>query len=150
MWQCLSGFISHYPCESGDREKIQCNYEYGFTFMGNKGLFERILNNLVKNAFYQIHKNGCGEIFIKTDDGGEMNLLRVKDTAGGASPEIVNTLFEGFKTTKKEGTGVGLGFCKLTMESFGGDITCHSVEGDYIEFVLSFPKVINDESKAQT
>jgi PAS domain S-box-containing protein len=142
IWACLSGFTSHYPYENReDRQKIHCDYSYGFTFMGHKGLFERILSNLVKNAFYQIKKNGHGEIFLKTDDGGDMNLLRVKDTAGNASADVINTLFQGFKTTKVQGTGVGLGFCKLTMESFGGDISCHSVDGDCIEFVLSFPKV---------
>ena len=55
--------------------------------------------------------------------------------------EIISNLFEGFATTKKEGTGIGLAFCQFTMRSFGGDITAHCVDNDCIEFELSFPKV---------
>ena len=36
------------------------------------------------------------------------------------------------------GTGVGLAFCKTIMISYGGDIICNSIEGEYTEFVLSF------------
>lgn len=142
IWRCLNGFMSHYPFENSlERAKVHCSDKCAYSFMGNEALFERILSNLVKNALYQIKKNERGEIFITTEEGSDYNLLRVKDTAGGAPPKVVETIFEGYRTTKAEGTGVGLGFCKLTMQSFGGDITCHSVEGDYMEFVLSFPKL---------
>ena len=73
----------------------------------------------------------------------DFNLITVKDTAGGASPEVIDKLFSGYFTTKKNGTGIGLSFCKKTMKNFGGDITCHNVYGKYIEFVLSFPKIKN-------
>ncbi len=66
----------------------------------------------------------------------------VKDTAGSVNSTIVDNLFDSYQTTKQQGTGVGLAFCKLTMESFQGTISCHSVEGDHIEFVLSFPKLV--------
>ena len=101
----------------------------------------RILFNLLSNALYQINKNGKGKIFISSEEQAEFNIIRFKDTAGGTSPDIVEQIFDGYKTTKEKGTGVGLAFCKLTMKSFGGDITCHSVEGDYIEFALTFPKI---------
>jgi len=70
-----------------------------------------------------------------------MNHLIIKDTAGGTSPEIVAHLFGGYKSTKDGGTGVGLAFCKLTMDTFQGTISAKSVEGEYIEFILGFPVV---------
>jgi signal transduction histidine kinase len=70
-----------------------------------------------------------------------MNSLRFKDTAGGAAPEIVEHLFDGYVTTKGDGTGIGWAFCKLIMQSFGGDIICHSLEGESIEFVPTFPRL---------
>ncbi|MSP53374.1 MAG: HAMP domain-containing histidine kinase [Gammaproteobacteria bacterium] len=79
-------------------------------------------------------------MFITTELGETFNILRVKDTAGGVAQETVANLFEGFTTTKEQGTGIGLAFCQLGMRSFGGDITCHRVEGDCIEFIMSFPK----------
>jgi CheY-like chemotaxis protein len=35
---------------------------------------------------------------------------------------------------------LGLVFCKRAMQSFGGDISCNSREGEFCEFILSFPK----------
>lgn len=117
----------------------QC-FSYDFIFMGNSILMLKMLFNLIKNADEQILANGKGEITITTKEAGDKNLLIIKDTAGGASPEIVENIFKEFFTTKKDGTGIGLAFCKKMMRNFGGDLTCHSVFGEYIEFTLSFPK----------
>ena len=81
-----------------------------------------------------------GKILATTELQSEFNQLRFKDTAGGVDDEIVARLLEEFNTDKKEGTGIGLAFCKFTMRSFGGDITAHCVDGDCIEFILNFLK----------
>jgi nitrogen-specific signal transduction histidine kinase len=70
----------------------------------------------------------------------------LRRTAGGASPEVVENLFVGYQTTKEKGTGIGLAFCKMTIENFAGTITCKSVYGEYIEFILTFPHV-SEENK---
>ena len=74
-------------------------------------------------------------------DGGKFNLLKIKDTAGGAEPEVVKNMFKQHFTTKADGNGVGLDFCRKTMRLFGGDITAESKHGDYMEFTLKFPKI---------
>ena len=117
----------------------QCS-SYDFIFMGNSILMLKMLFNLIKNADEQILANGKGEITISTKEAEDKNLLIIKDTAGGAPPEIVENIFKEFFTTKKDGTGIGLAFCKKMMQNFGGDLICHSVFGEYIEFTLSFPK----------
>jgi PAS domain S-box-containing protein len=139
-WKYLHHLLDSYPFLNQQRALLHYDGAYYFTFMGNPILFTRIISNLIKNALYQIEKNQRGEIFINGEDGNTVNILRFRDTAGGAPPEIVSHLFDGYKSHTTGGTGVGLAFCKFTMQSMGGDITCHSVEGDYIEFVLTFPK----------
>lgn len=139
----IDNALKSYPFKEGEKELIQYDRTYYFNFMGNPILFMRIIFNLLNNSFYQINKNGKGEIFISSEEHPEFNIIRFKDTGGGASNEIAGHIFEGYKTTKEQGTGVGLAFCNLTMRSFGGDMTCHSVDGDYIEFVLTFPKIEN-------
>ncbi|MFN7096041.1 MAG: ATP-binding protein [Gammaproteobacteria bacterium] len=141
---CIWNVLNYYPFAAGEKELVHFDSSQNFSFLGHHVLFYRILFNLMNNALQQITKNKRGEIFISTEEDEQYNILRFRDTAGGAAPEIVKHLFEGFKTTKKDGNGVGLAFCKITMHSFKGDITCHSVEGDYIEFVLSFPKIANE------
>lgn len=141
MWHCIHNTLTRYPFINDEDKLAHIDRKYDFNFMGNEVLMIRVLTNLLKNALEQIKKKGSGEIFIITEETPEANLLRFKDTAGGALPEVVAHLFDGYKTTKEGGTGVGLAFCKLTMKSFGGDITCNSVYGEYIEFVMSFPKI---------
>ncbi|MFN7096477.1 MAG: sensor histidine kinase, partial [Gammaproteobacteria bacterium] len=138
---CLNDVIAKYPFQNNERELVHYKNIDNFSFLGCPILLYKIFFNLLNNSFQQIKKNGSGEIFIRTQRNDTNNLLIFKDTAGGASPKVVQHLFDGYCSNKKEGTGVGLAFCKLTMQSFGGDIICHSVEGDYIEFILLFPRI---------
>ena len=121
--------------------KINQNISYDFFLMGNTIIIMKILFNLIRNSIEQISLNGKGDITISTEAAGDWNLLKIKDTAGGASPDVVSRFFNGYFTTKKNGTGIGLAYCKKMMRNFGGDITCHSVDGESMEFTLSFPKV---------
>ena len=114
---------------------------YDFYLMGNTILIMKILFNLIKNALEQIALTGHGELSITTEAGAEENIIKIKDTAGGASPEVVANVFKGYFSTKKNGTGVGLAFCKKTMENFGGDLICNSIYGESMEFILVFPKI---------
>jgi len=134
-----------YPFTTDERNKIKQNTTYDFHFMGNSILLMKVLFNLIKNAFQQIVLNGKGEVIIFTEKGEDYNLIRVKDTAGGAPPEVVAHFFKGYFTTKKNGTGIGLAFCKKTMNSFGGNIVCNSVYGESMEFILQFPACYLDK-----
>lgn len=135
----IDNTLKAYPFSDSERNKIKQNITYDFHFMGNSILLMKVLFNLIKNAFEQIALNSKGEIIISTEKGDDYNLIRIKDTAGGARPEIVSNFFNGYFTTKKNGTGIGLAFCKKTMISFGGDIVCNSVYGESMEFILKFP-----------
>ncbi len=136
---CINDALATYPFKENERALVQLTINDNFDFLGHPVLFYRVIFNLVRNSLEQIEKCKKGEIFISTSHTEKFNFLNFKDTASWASLEIIEYLFDGYKTTKKNGTGVGLAFCKLTMQSFGGDIICHSVEGEYIEFELSFP-----------
>lgn len=141
-WSCISNSLQHYSFEKNTkRELINWDQSYRFSFLGNQILFTRILFNLLENSFYQIHKNNRGDIFISTEDGGNVNMLRFRDTAGEIPLDFAASLFKSYQTTKENGSGVGLSFCKLTMQSFGGDITCRITDEGYLEFMLTFPKV---------
>jgi signal transduction histidine kinase len=126
-----------------ERKLFHIKVDYFFDFLGNAVLMYRVLNNLSQNALYQISKNGKGEIYITTEDAGDYNIVRFRDTAGGTPQEIVDHMFDDRFTTKgTEGTGIGLAFCKRTMKYFGGDITAESKNGE-MEFILKFPKIKN-------
>ena len=136
---CITKAINYYPFEGNDKDLVEWKSGDNFVFLGNPVLFYRIIFNLLKNALYQIKKHNNGKIYITTELKGDINILRFKDTAGGVTNEIVSNLFQDFNTTKKEGTGIGLAFCKFTMQSFDGDIIAQCVDDDCIEFVINFP-----------
>ena len=135
----IENTLDAYPFS--DNIIIHQQISHEFYLMGNSILLMKILFNLIKNALEQISLNNKGEITISTETTPQGNLIKIKDTAGGARPEVVANFFKGYFTTKKNGTGVGLAFCKKTMENFGGNIVCHSIEGESMEFTLVFPKI---------
>jgi signal transduction histidine kinase len=131
-----------YPFET--EIKIHQDISYEFFFMGNSVLMMKVLFNLLKNAVEQIELQKKGEITISTESSDDFNFIKIKDTAGGASPEVSEQLFTGYFTTKKQGTGIGLAFCKRVVESLGGKIFANSIYGSSMEFVISFPKMKQD------
>lgn len=137
--KCVRKAIHSYPFDYHEFASVHYQDVGDFHFMGDEILVIRVLLNLIKNAIEQIRQQGKGEIFFSTSIEDDYNALFIKDTAGGVSENALPK-FEHNYTTKKDGTGVGLAFCKIFMESIGGSISCHLVENDCIEFKLKFPR----------
>ena len=67
-------------------------------------------------------------------------VLTVADSGGGMSSDFINqSLFHPFKTTKKNGLGIGMFQCKMIVESHGGDIAVSSVVGKGTTFRVNLP-----------
>ena len=117
--------------------------------MGNPALTSHVLFNLIKNALRAIINAEKGKITIKLESGVKCNNLVFRDTATGIAKEFLPKMFILFESqmTAQGGTGIGLAYCKTIMKSYGGDITCDSVEGKYTEFVLSFPCINKHDKK---
>ena len=98
-----------------------------FIFKADQTVVIYILYNLLKNALYYIKDYPDSIVTIgaeeKTMDSKEWNVIYVHDTGPGIPPEIIPKLFNDFFTSgKKDGTGLGLSFCKRNMKIFDGDI----------------------------
>jgi two-component system CAI-1 autoinducer sensor kinase/phosphatase CqsS len=109
-----------------------------------------IVFNLLKNALYYLNQFPESFVTVGTEkrkvDGTEYNVIYVNDTGPGIPPHIIPKLFGDFYTSgKKEGTGLGLSFCKRNMQMFGGDIICESEFGKWTRFSLLFPKLSEEE-----
>jgi len=99
-----------------------------------------VLFNLLKNALYYIEAANKGEIYIRAEKTPDANILHFKDTGKGMASSMMPYVFERFYSKTQHGTGIGLAFCKSVIESFGGKISCESVEGEHTTFILEFPK----------
>lgn len=139
----IQQFLLTFPFQEGERELIEFKSGYDFFYLGDEMLTSHLIGNLVKNSLYAIKNNsGKGDIAIELKVDGKFNQLIIRDTATGIPKEYLPKIFDQFETKKttKGGTGLGLAFCKMMMESYGGSITCNSELGKYTEFVLSFPE----------
>jgi signal transduction histidine kinase len=131
--------VDRYPFKRGEREKLHLHTEDDFVFLGVESLVIYIIFNLLINAFYSVQSAQKGELTITLQKGEPCNKLIFRDTGLGIDPAIIDKVFDGFFTTKSDGTGAGLAFCKRTVLSFDGDIECRSTLGEYTEFVISLP-----------
>lgn len=131
--------VDRYPFKRGEREKLHLYTQNDFIFLGVESLFIYILFNLLKNAFYSIQSAQKGELAITLHRGELYNQLIFRDSGLGIDASIIDRIFDGFFTTKSDGTGAGLAFCKRTVLSFDGRIECRSIVGEYTEFVISLP-----------
>ncbi|MBS0358759.1 MAG: PAS domain-containing sensor histidine kinase [Proteobacteria bacterium] len=133
--------IERYPFSDVQRKLIHADLTNRFRFMGSEKLFVHILFNLIKNALYYVAKARKGVITIWCEKKNAFNELHFKDTGEGIAPDVLPKIFDQFFSQTEHGAGIGLTYCKMVMTSFGGDIICESTEGEYTEFILSFPKI---------
>jgi len=133
--------LEQYPFDAGEKELIAIEITTDFDYVGNPVLTNHIFYNLIKNSLRAIKNADKGKITIALERGKKFNKLIFKDTATGISKEFLPKIFGLFESQAiaQGGTGIGLAFCKLVMQSYGGDIACNSIVRKYTEFVLKFP-----------
>lgn len=123
--------------------------------LGNAIQVHQLLMNLVTNASHAMEDTG-GVLFISLKDTvigideqqidlGSNNQdcieIKVTDTGKGIPPEIIDSIFEPYFTTKGlgEGTGMGLAMVHGIVKSYGGDISVKSSVNEGTEFTIYLP-----------
>lgn len=104
---------------------VQLEGEGGSVYADPREL-ERVLINLVSNAFEAMPDGGELHVSVKTI-AGRVELV-IRDTGTGLSREAQERLFEPYFTTRTHGTGLGLAICKRVIDELGGTITLESSE----------------------
>jgi signal transduction histidine kinase len=138
---CIHKALQRYPFSEEQERLIHWNHDNDFSFKGSEELVVHLLMNLLKNAVYYILAAGKGQIDIWQTKERNINVLHFKDTSTGMSKEVQGMLFQQLLGHKSNRVGLGLAFCAKVMRELGGRIVCHSVEGEFSEFLLYFPKI---------
>ena len=99
---------------------------------------QKVLTNMILNAVDAVGEKG--EICISTVSRDGWVELGVSDTGCGISKEYMDEcLFRPFKTTKPQGTGIGLFQSKMIVEAHNGVIEVESQEGRGSTFRVLLP-----------
>ncbi len=144
--------------------KINQQFDSESYIMGNPIQLHQILMNLCTNAAYAMEGTG-GQLTITIQDveieqipvsvSAQMQQskhvqLRISDTGKGISPEIINSIFDPYFTTKPsgEGTGMGLAMVQGIVESYGGRIVVESKLGEGTTFTTYLPICNQQQSQS--
>ena len=104
--------------------RLAPNIEMGkdWKVVGEKSRLERVIFNLVENALR--HGPSGSTVTVAVGAEGEDVLIIVDDEGRGVSPDSVGTLFEKFSQGGGHigKAGLGLYFCRITVEHWGGSI----------------------------
>ncbi len=142
---CVNKALARYPFSGQERDLVHWNPGRDIVFHGSELLVVHVLFNLMKNALRHIALAGKGEIFVFLDHTPPGGKLIFRDTSSGIPPEMLPHIFKRFYSSSIHdvlGSGIGLAFCQDVMRAIDGAIECSSVEGQYTEFVLTFPEPI--------
>jgi signal transduction histidine kinase len=89
--------------------------------VGEETRLLRVLTNLLDNAIR--HSPSGGTVKLSTHQDGGTVVIAVEDEGEGVAAETLPRLFEKFAHDPRAGgTGLGLYFCRITIEQWGGGI----------------------------
>lgn len=155
----VKGIYSSFSDVAKDR---QIHYEFKsdlskFNVWFDKSQFEKVIFNLLSNAFKFTHDGGNIQVVI--DDDSSHIIIKVKDDGIGLSLDNQNKIFQRFyqvdniHTDKNRGFGLGLSIVKEIVKLHKGKISVESKirKGSVFEVVLKkgakhFSEYISDES----
>ena len=88
------------------------------------GKLERVVTNLVVNAFHAMPEGGRLEAHVAERDGRV--VLTLTDSGHGLGDTVKRRLFEPYFTTKSHGTGLGLAIAARIVDEMDGSIALES------------------------
>jgi nitrogen fixation/metabolism regulation signal transduction histidine kinase len=100
----------------------------------------RVITNLVKNAIQAISQIDNPKVDIELTDDSKNVIIIVSDNGHGITDENKPKVFEPKFTTKTSGMGLGLAMIKNIIETYNGNITFTSNEGEGSTFKVTLPK----------
>ncbi len=115
------------------------------------GVIARVIGNLVSNAADFVPETS-GRIEIRASEAEGFVKLSVIDNGPGISQEDQERIFEKFSQSRtsrrnaRPSAGLGLAFCKMAVESHGGEIQLESEAGKGASFHVLLPMGIEEEA----
>jgi C4-dicarboxylate-specific signal transduction histidine kinase len=107
---------------------------------------QQLLVNLLRNAVEAMGSSKRQELKISTSlINAEMVQVAITDNGRGLSDEIAMHLFEAFRSTKRDGMGLGLMICRSIVEAHAGNLSYEPNPTGGAIFRFTLPVVPNEE-----
>lgn len=105
----------------------------------DQDLMEKVLVNLLSNAFKFVSENGEISVCIKQDEKNV--ILQFIDNGCGIQPDRIDNIFDRFYTENSStGTGIGLHLAKEYVLMHKGEITVESIPNKKTVFTITLNK----------
>lgn len=118
--------------------------------LADSSRIQQVFTNLISNAIK--YSNEDGSIRITIEDTGTAGVICVEDEGIGIAEKELKLIFERFYRTdrsrnrKTGGVGIGLTIVKTIVQAHGGNIEVKSEEGQGSQFIVTLPKM-NDQNE---
>jgi hypothetical protein len=120
---------------------VSRNYIGGPTVRADADKLRQVFTNVIDNAIDAMESNAGErrlEFGIRSLYPGTATVV-IRDNGCGIPEDKLAKIFNPFYTTKKNGTGLGMGIAKKVMDAHSGRIEVQSKPGTGTEFRLSIP-----------
>ncbi len=107
---------------------------------GDRVLLGAALVNLLQNAFKFTHANT--EVTLTAYGRDDRVLIEVMDQCGGLPPGAAEGLFEPFKQSSRDRSGLGLGLsiARKSVQADGGSLSVRDLPGSGCIFTIDLPR----------
>lgn len=146
----LKGFLEEIleemqPIANKTRNTLEFKTARDIRVYADRIQLKRVIKNLIQNAISYGEPNSPIEINI--GEIPQFIVIKVKDYGAGISKtdidKIFNKYYSAAKKFRKIGTGLGLYLALQIIKSHGGELTVESEEGEFTEFTIKLPAVVN-------
>jgi nitrogen fixation/metabolism regulation signal transduction histidine kinase len=113
------------------------------TIKSDANALRQIFNNLMLNAIQAMTDEKKPQLTIISSQHDNMDdgfiLVQILDTGPGIKPELRETLFEPYVSSKKKGSGLGLAIVKRLTEGLGGVVWAEENNPQGTRFIVQIP-----------
>jgi len=131
------------PKATAENITIKSDLQVHSMLQGDWTQLQQVVLNLLNNAIDACSENGSKKktISVSTTEIGQHIVLTVEDSGMGIAPDMIDSVFALFKTSKAQGMGVGLWLSKTVVNVHRGDIQFHTEAGQGSRFEVRLPLV---------
>jgi two-component system, LuxR family, sensor kinase FixL len=102
---------------------------------------EQVLVNLVANAIDAAseRQDGGGRVIIRVEAHAAAITIQVEDNGPGVAPELADSIFDAYQTTKPRGMGLGLHLSRRIAQRHAGRLWWEPISTGGARFVVELP-----------